>query len=103
MTDVRSDVRGSNVGGRVLCYPFGKGSTTASAWFIETVRCGNGPSALVTEGVDLSAVIGSVMAGAIYGKKIPVLSGVPISRLGTMKPGAMARVDGNTGDVTIGD
>ena len=76
VTDVRSDIRGANVKGKVLFYPFGKGSTTASSWFLEAVRLGNYPSAIVTEGVDLSAVIGSVMAKVIYGKEIPVVAGV---------------------------
>jgi uncharacterized protein len=76
VTDVRSDIRGANVKGRVLFYLFGKGSTTASSWFLEAARLGNSPSAIVTEGVDLSAVIGSVMAKEVYGKTIPVVSGV---------------------------
>ena len=76
VTDVRSDVRGERVKGKVLFYPFGKGSTTASSWFLETVRLGNGPAAIVTEGVDLSVVIGSVMAKILYGKEIPVMAGV---------------------------
>jgi predicted aconitase with swiveling domain len=73
VTDVRSDIKGENVKGKVLLYPYGKGSTTASAWFLETVRQGNAPVAIVTEGPDLSAVIGSVLAKAVYGKTIPVL------------------------------
>jgi len=74
VTDVRSDIRGQNVRGRVLFYPYGKGSTTASAWFLETVRQGNAPVAIVTAGPDLSAVIGSLLARIIYGKSIPILS-----------------------------
>lgn len=77
VTDVHSDIRGKNVRGRVLFYPFGKGSTTASAWFLETVRLGNAPAAIVTESVDLSAIIGSVLAKVIYGKSIPVLTSFP--------------------------
>lgn len=77
VTDVRSDIRGKNVRGRVLFYPFGKGSTTASAWFLETVRLGNAPAAIVTESVDLSAVIGSVLAKVVYGKSIPILTSFP--------------------------
>lgn len=77
VTDVHSDIRSKNVKGRVLFYPFGKGSTTASAWFLETVRLGNAPAAIVTESVDLSAVIGSVLAKVVYGKSIPVLASFP--------------------------
>lgn len=101
VTDVRSDVRGSNVGGKVLFYPFGKGSTTASAWFLETVRLGNHPAAIVTEGVDLSAVIGSVMAKLIYGKDVPVVSGVPRTAYTEVKPRERVRVDGGTGEVRV--
>jgi uncharacterized protein len=87
VTDVRSDIRGENVRGKVLFYPFGKGSTTASSWFLEAVRLGNYPSAIVTEGVDLSAVIGSVMAKAIYGKGIPVVAGVGREQYSKVSPG----------------
>jgi uncharacterized protein len=85
VTDIRSDIRGTNVKGRVVIYPFGKGSTTASAWFLETARLGNAPAAIVTVSVDLSAVIGSVMAGTMYGLTIPVLSGLPFADLEKLK------------------
>lgn len=99
VTDVRSDIRGSNVKGKVLYYPFGKGSTTASAWFLETVRNGNQPAAIVTEGVDLSAVIGSVMARLVYGKEIPVISGVSREDFSQLAQGAEVVVDGAGGGV----
>jgi predicted aconitase with swiveling domain len=101
VTDVRSDVRGSIVKGRVLFYPFGKGSTTASAWFLETVRLGNHPAAIVTEGVDLSAVIGSVMAKLIYGKQVPVISGVSRDLYSRVKSGQRISVDGRSGEVRV--
>ncbi|MDG6963649.1 MAG: DUF126 domain-containing protein [Nitrososphaerota archaeon] len=99
VTDVRSDIRGSNVRGRVLFYPFGKGSTTASAWFLETVRMGNSPSAIVTEGVDLSAVIGSVMAREVYGKGVPVVSGIARDAYSKIAAGSKVRVDSERGEV----
>lgn len=99
VTDIRSDVRGSNVGGRVLFYPFGKGSTTSSAWFLETARLGNHPAAIVTEGVDLSAVIGSVLSGLVYGKKVPVVSGIPRALYSRIEQGDTVVVDADTGEV----
>jgi predicted aconitase with swiveling domain len=100
VTDVRSDIRGTNLKGAVLFYPFGKGSTTASAWFLETVRNGNHPAAIVTEGVDLSAVIGAVMASVVYGKEVPVVSGIPRSSYMTLKQGEVVTVDGESGEVS---
>lgn len=101
VTDVRSDVRGSNVRAKVLFYPFGKGSTTASSWFLETVRLGNHPAALVTEGVDLSAVIGSVMARIIYQKEIPVVSGISRSQYSKIQSGDIVLVDADEGEVGV--
>lgn len=101
VTDVRSDIRGSNVKGKVLFYPFGKGSTTASSWFLETVRLGNYPSAIVTEGVDLSAVIGSVMARLIYKKEIPVVSGVQMRVYSGVRSGDLVSVEAGAGRVEL--
>jgi len=101
VTDVRSDIVGSDVKGKVLFYPFGKGSTTASSWFLETVRMGNAPAALVTESVDISAVIGSVMAKLVYGRGIPVLAGISKDLRAKVKSGSRVTVDGSTGEVAI--
>lgn len=101
VTDVRSDIKGSNVRGKILFYPFGKGSTTASSWFLETVRMGNAPAALVTESVDISAVIGSVMAKLVYGRGIPVLASIPKDLRAKVKSGRRVTVDGTTGEVAI--
>jgi predicted aconitase with swiveling domain len=101
VTDVHSDMKGSNVAGKVLFYPYGKGSTTGSSWFLETVRLGNGPAAIVTEGPDLTAVIGSVMAKIIYGKAIPVLSDFPRELYASVKSGAKVEVDGERAEVVL--
>ncbi len=103
VTDVRSDIRGLNVRGKVLFYPFGKGSTTASSWFLETVRLGNHPAAIVTEGVDLAAVIGSVLARLIYKTEIPVISGVQRSAFSELKSEEVVSVDAGAGEVRIRD
>ena len=99
VTDVRSDVRGENVKGKILFYPFGKGSTTASSWFLETVRLGNHPAGIVTEGVDLSAVIGATMAQVIYGRNVPVISGIPRGSFSNIRPGARVLMDADKGEV----
>ena len=100
VTDAHSDISGENVKGRVLIYPFGKGSTTASAWFLETVRLGNAPVAVVTEGIDLGVVIGSVLAKALYGKDIPLLSGLG-RELFPATGGSKLSVDGTTGRIEV--
>ena len=99
VTDLHSDLLGKNVKGTVLVYPYGKGSTTASAWFLETVRLGNAPAAVVTSSVDPAAVIGSVVAKVLYGMEIPVMlwSEAP----GRMRSGDMVEVDAGTGTIRL--
>ncbi|MDG6912720.1 MAG: DUF126 domain-containing protein [Nitrososphaerota archaeon] len=99
VTDLHSDLLGKNVKGSVLVYPYGKGSTTASAWFLETVRLGNAPAAVVTSSVDPAAVIGSVVAKVLYGVEIPVMlwSDAP-SR---MRSGDAVEVDAGTGTIRL--
>ena len=103
VTDVHSELVGSSVRGKILVYPFGKGSTTGSSWFLEAVRLGNGPVAIVTEGPDLTAVIGSVMANLLYGKTIPVLSSFPSEMYEAVQSGRRASVDGSKGEVVLED
>ena len=100
VTDVHSDIRGENVKGKILFYPFGKGSTTASAWFLETARRGNVPAAIVTEATDLSAVIGSTLAKIVYGKSIPVASSFPQSMYNGLKSGKRVSL-GTEGELVI--
>ena len=99
VTDLHSDLLEKNVKGTVLVYPYGKGSTTASAWFLEAVRLGNAPAAVVTSSVDPAAVIGSVVAKVLYGTEIPVIlwSEAP----GHMRSGDVVEVDAGMGTIRL--
>jgi predicted aconitase with swiveling domain len=73
INDLHNRLKGRSVKKKILFYLYGKGSTTASAWFLETVRLGNEPSGIVTSVVDPASVIGSAVASILYGKNIPVM------------------------------
>ena len=74
VTDVHSDLKNVNVKGKILVYPLGKGSTTGASWFLETVRNGNEPKAVLTQAAEPIIVVGSVLAKILYGRTIPVMS-----------------------------
>lgn len=103
VTDVHSDIRGENVKGKILFYPFGKGSTTASAWFLETARQGNLPAAVITEATDLSAVIGSTLARIVYGKGIPVASSFPKELYSSIANGKRVSLKGAAAELVVSD
>jgi len=99
--DMRSDIRGENIKGKVLMFPFGKGSTTGSAWFLETIRQGNGPSAVInveTEPIIASAI---VMARFLYGITIPLVDRLAKDITDLVTRDATVQVNGDTGEVTI--
>jgi hypothetical protein len=103
--DARSGVAGANIRGKVLFYRQGKGSTAGSSWLVEAIRLGNGPAAVVTERPDLAAVVGSSLAGILYGRAIPVLSGMDArvfaKARGKAKAGLVAPADGGAARVVL--
>lgn len=99
--DIRSDLLKENIKGKVLIFPFGKGSTTGSAWFLETIRQGNGPSAVInveTESIIASAI---VMARLLYGITIPLVDRLERDISEMVTKDTFIQVNGNTGEIRI--
>jgi predicted aconitase with swiveling domain len=99
--DVRSDLFGKNIRNKVLIFPYGKGSTTGSAWLLETIRQGNGPAAVInleTEPIIASAI---VMARILYGITIPLVDRLKedITDIATEK--TVVRVNGKNGVIDL--
>jgi len=99
--DVRSDLFGKNIRNKVLVFPCGKGSTTGSAWLLETIRQGNGPAAVInqeTEPIIASAII---MARILYGTAIPLVDRLEKDITDIATGNRVARVDGEKGLVNF--
>jgi predicted aconitase with swiveling domain len=71
--DQRHELCGQSVTGRIFAFPGGKGSSTASAVLLETVRAGLAPAAIINIKVDPILALGSVIAEELYGKSVPIL------------------------------
>lgn len=74
IVDTHHRDRGRSVAGTVLVMPFGRGSSSASAVFAETLRCGTGPVAVVLASPDVILAAGSVVAAELYGIRCPVVT-----------------------------
>ncbi len=99
--DVRSDLFGKNIRNRVLVFPYGKGSTTGSAWLLETIRQGNGPAAIInreTEPIIASAIF---MASILYGINIPLVDRLKKDITDIATENTVVRVDGKRGIVEL--
>jgi predicted aconitase with swiveling domain len=102
VTDVRSDVFGRSIKGKVLVFPFGKGSTTGSAWFLEAARQGNGPAAVLNQETEPVVVTGALLAKLVYSRAIPLVDRLDPGDLAEIEDGDIVEVDGSTGRVRIG-
>ena len=100
--DLKCGKTGESVKGKVMVFPFGRGSTTGSAWLLETVRHGNGPSAIINVETEPILATGVIMARLLYGVSIPLVDRLEEDISAMVEDDTIIRVDGNTGQVTIG-
>ncbi len=84
---------GIRIAGKILAFPYGKGSTVGSYILYALSRNGNAPAGIINE--EAEPIIAT---GAIIGK-IPMIDriGMPVTRL---KTGARATLDGESGDLS---
>ena len=75
--DRRHPLSGQNAAGRVLAIPFTKGSSTTTAVFLEAVRAGTAPAAILTAGTDAFLALASIVADEMYGGPVPIVALAP--------------------------
>jgi hypothetical protein len=74
--DKKSGSFGKNISGKVFVFPYGKGSSTSSAVFLEAVRCNKAPVAIVNVQTEPLLTVGVILAMRLYSKSIPVVDHV---------------------------
>ncbi len=86
-------LQGECIAGKVLAFPYGKGSTVGSYVLYALSRNGHAPAAIVN--AEAESIIAT---GAIIGK-IPMIDhiGIPMKRL---RNGVHVTVDGSSGEMT---
>jgi predicted aconitase with swiveling domain len=72
--DRRHPLSGQIAAGRVLAIPFTKGSSTTTAVFLEAVRAGTAPAAILTAGTDAFLALASIVADELYSRSVPVVA-----------------------------
>jgi len=71
--DRRHELSGAVVTGRVFVLPRGKGSSTASAVLLESVRAGTAPAALLMLQADPILALGAIVADELYRRTVPIV------------------------------
>jgi hypothetical protein len=82
-----SELAGQSVKGKVLVFPYGKGSTVGSYILYRLAKNGVAPSAIVNAKCETIVAVGAIIS------EIPCVDEVDV---GKIKQGAMVRVDGAT-------
>ena len=100
INDPRHELFGESIAGKVLAFPYGKGSTGAPMVVLELVRAKKAPAALVHIEVDPLLVSGPIICKHFYGETIPV---VTLNNEGfqLLKTGLHAVIDGSKGEVIL--
>jgi predicted aconitase with swiveling domain len=103
VTDLRHELKGKSIAGRILIYPQGRGSTTGDLWMLELARCGKSPAAIINVETDPITVAGAVLSRLTYGITIPIIEKLDRNPLDIIETGDYLRVDASRGVVEILD
>ncbi len=71
--DRRHERSGEIVTGKVFVFPQGRGSSTASAILLESVKAGKAPAAIINVRMDPILALGSILADELYHKPVPIV------------------------------
>lgn len=74
INDPRHDLFGQSVAGKVLVFPFGKGSSTGSLIMLELARVDKAPAAIVNVRTEPILATGPIVSNHFYGRQIPIIS-----------------------------
>ena len=86
------DLKGKTIKEKILCFPYGHGSTVGSYVLYSLAKKGIGPKAIINQSADPVIVVGAIIAD------IPMIDQVDIRQIET---GDEVEVDGEKGIVKI--
>ena len=73
LIDRRHDRHGELAAGRVLVFPYSKGSSTGSAVLLDALKRGTAPAAIITQKTDPIVALGAIIADELYGQSVPII------------------------------
>lgn len=91
ISDKRHELYGNSISGKVLVFPFGKGSSTGSLMILELLRLDLAPAAIVNIRTEPLLATGPVVGKHFYGKTFPIVN-VAESDFGHFESGLDAQI-----------
>jgi len=99
--DRRHDLCGTSLKGKAFVFPYGRGSTGTPGIFLEAVRNGCAPAAIINVQSEPMIVACAVLAEAFLKVSIPVVDGLKESPADTFRTGDRVRINGTSGLIEI--
>jgi predicted aconitase with swiveling domain len=99
--DKRHDLYGASLRGKVFVFPFGRGSTGTPGIFLEAVRNGCAPAAIVNVKSEPMIVACALLAEAFFRVQIPIVDGLDANPQDILRTGDRVRVNGATGEIEV--
>lgn len=100
INDPCHELIGKSISGKVLAFPFGKGSSTGSLIMLELARVDKAPAAIINMRTEPILATGSIVSKHFYGKEIPIVS-LDEKSFQRLKTGQYITVDVTEGDIII--
>ncbi|MFH1788537.1 MAG: DUF126 domain-containing protein [Candidatus Altiarchaeota archaeon] len=85
VTDKDSDIDGQSISGKILVFPYGKGSTVAPYTIYQLAKNGKAPLAMINKEAETIVAVGCIISD------IPAVDQVDVSKI---KSGDKLKVDG---------
>jgi predicted aconitase with swiveling domain len=100
--DPRHELFDQSITGKILAFPYGKGSAAAPLVLLELAKQSTAPAAIINIETDPLLVAGPIISKHFYGTSIPV---VALARAGfdRLQTGQAATVDGVKGEIVISE
>ena len=95
ITERKHQLRGENIRGTVLVFPYGKGSSAFTKFAYGLWLAGNAPAAWIVRDVNPQTALASLVL------RIPAITDLDSDPITAIKTGDWIRVDGNRGEVVI--
>lgn len=101
ITDRRHELYGENVSGKILVFPYGKGSVSGTTVFLEAIRQGKAPIAIVNLETEAIIAVAAVLAEKMYGKIVPIVDKPEKNPIEIIVTGDIVKVDAKIGLVEV--
>ncbi len=98
--DKRHDACGQSLVGKAFVFPYGRGSTGTPGIFLEAVRNGCAPGAIINVSSEPMIIMCAILAETFLQVRIPVVDGLP-EGTPAFRTGDRIRVNGSTGVIEL--